>query len=90
MAIHVYKEGNKHTVNGIKCEIVSCVDVADMNHQIANGCVHNEKELYAEKKESEEVSLHPVRIAARDAGLDNWETARIKTLEAALNGTTEG
>lgn len=90
MAIHVYKKGTKHTVNGVLCEIVYCIDVTDMNAQLANGCVHDEKELYAEKKESEEINIHPVRIAAREAGLENWETARIKTLEAALNGTTEG
>jgi hypothetical protein len=51
MAIHVYKAGNKHTVNGVKCEIVTCVDVADMEANLAAGCVHDEKDLYKDEKE---------------------------------------
>lgn len=57
MAIAVYKEGDKHTVNGVRCEIVLCIDAADMNARIKEGCVHNEKELLNKKEKSKKVDL---------------------------------
>lgn len=90
MAIAVYKKGNKHLVNGVPCEIVLCIDVSDMNAQLENGCVHDEKELLvSEEKESSE-EINPIRLAAKEAGIEGWETKRIKTLQALLDGTTEG
>lgn len=32
---------------------------------------------------------HPVRIAAKEAGIEGWDSKRLKTLEAALNDAQE-
>lgn len=88
MAISVYKEGDTHTVNGVKCTIVQCLDVAEMHHHLENGCVLDEQDLYPEQEDFGD--LNPVRLAAKEKGIEGWDTKRIKTLQALLDGTTEG
>jgi hypothetical protein len=46
LTIIVYKKGNKDVVDGMACEIVRCVDVAEMNAQLLDGCVHDVKSIY--------------------------------------------
>jgi hypothetical protein len=47
MSIHVYKPGETHEVDGLKCEIITC-EIGDYADHKAAGCVDNVKELYPE------------------------------------------
>ncbi len=56
------------------------------NEEIERNDEENAQEETGENEEKDaEKTLNPVRIAARDAGIDGWEIKRIKTLEALLN-----
>jgi hypothetical protein len=59
MAIHVYKPGDTHEVDGLKCEIISC-EIGEYAEHKAAGCVDDVKELYPELfqvSEPEEIPL---------------------------------
>ena len=60
MAIQVYKAGETHEVDGLKCTIITC-DIGDYADHKAAGCVDDVKELYpdlypVESTKSEEQS----------------------------------
>jgi len=79
--ISLYKEGSIHTVRGVLCEIVRCKP-KNMQWHLERGCVKDPKELL---KPRETDTINPIRLQAREAGIDGWETKRIKTLEGLLN-----
>ena len=78
--ISLYKEGSSHTVRGVLCEIVRCKP-KNMQWHLERGCVKDPKELL---KPQETDTINSIRLQAKEAGIDNWEAARITTLKKAL------
>jgi len=99
MAIQLYKSGNSHTIRGIKCDvenfsITSYQSMLDQGwyatpEEIGNDAQDNEKEdeENAEEKaeDATQEKINPIRLQAKDAGIDGWDIKRIKTLEALLD-----
>lgn len=61
MAIHVYKPGETHEVDGLKCEIITC-EIGDYEAHKAAGCVDDVKELYPELLKVVEPEVIPVEV----------------------------
>ncbi len=95
MAVVVYRRGNTHTVNGIRCELKI------INHELFNGepdpgWFFSPEDAYKEidnglqkeeneaKEEEKEMSNEEIRTAAKDAGIENFDKARIGTLKEKL------
>ena len=96
MTIALYKSGDTHTVRGIKCEIIRC-EFLQMEDRLKEGYVKDPSELESTEEVTEviepveeikevEKTYDPIRLKSKDAGIDGWETKRIKTLEGLLNG----
>jgi len=91
MAIQLYKAGNSHTVNGIECEVKN-FDFGEMELMLSQGWVKSPDEtvesaateVVVETSQETDTNINPVRLAAKEAGIDGWENKRIKTLEAEL------
>jgi len=90
MAIQLYKAGTTHTVRGIECEAKNFAP-REMDLMLSQGWVKDPSELgesapEVEVKTSQETdtNINPVRLKAKEAGIDGWENKRIKTLEAEL------
>ena len=79
MSICLYKKGDKHIVDGVKCEIVVIESVSEMESLLDDGHVHDVKDL----------NENPVRAAAREAGIEGWETATIAALKKALKAAQD-
>lgn len=93
MSIVLYKRGNKNLVDGLECEIVLIENTDDMESLLDDGHVLNVQDLYSnddDQESEDEDKINPVRLAARDHGIENWQTARIKTLQAALDEKFKG
>jgi len=90
MAIQLYKAGDTHEVRGIKCEVRNFTN-QEYGYWLENGWYLDPKDIPLESVEEakeeveEEKELHPVRLAAKDAGIDGYEKKRIKTLEGELD-----
>jgi hypothetical protein len=61
MAIHVYKPGDTHEVDGLKCEIISC-EIGEYAEHKAAGCVDDVKELYPELFQVSEPEEIPAEV----------------------------
>ncbi len=61
MPIHVYKPGETHEVDGLKCEIITC-EIGDYEAHKAAGCVDDVKELYPELFKVVEPEVIPVEV----------------------------
>jgi hypothetical protein len=61
MSIHVYKPGDTHDVDGLKCEIITC-EIGDYEAHKAAGCVDDVKELYPELFQVSEPEVIPVEV----------------------------
>lgn len=92
MAIQLYKAGSTHTVGGIECELQN-FNISELDAKLAEGWFKSPSDINAPVEKSIETldietmeSIHPVRAAAKDAGIDGWEKKRIGTLEAELKG----
>ncbi len=86
MAIQLYRPGTTHEVNGVKCEIGN-FDISSMQGLIDIGWFTT-TDFNAQDEEPEletEEDINPVRVDAREAGIEGWETKRIKTLQAELD-----
>lgn len=83
--ITLYKDGNTHIVRGVACELAQ-FEVNDLESALYSGWrTTPEKPSHPEPEEpSDELTNEQVRELAKDAGLDNWETGRIKGLKKAL------
>lgn len=80
--IALYRAGTSHIIRGVQCEMTRCR--ADrLQAHLRAGWVTDPKELI---KEEEELSNKEVRAAAKEAGLEGWDTRRIGKLKEALNG----
>lgn len=103
MAIQLYKPGNTHKVKGVECEVKN-FDIAELDYQLKEGWYRypgewDQGEAPAEEQSGYEDEApqeysktdpnHPVRVSAREAGIDGWDTKRLATLEKLLNGTEE-
>ena len=98
MAIQLYREGDTHEIKGIKCEL-SNFPIHQLDARLKEGWVKspedisngkNDNEKDSEEKESEKIRTSEkgapdIRALAKEAGIEGWDTKRIKTLEAALN-----
>lgn len=92
MAIQLYREGSTHTVRGVDCEIGNFQPI-EMEAMLKEGWVKDPSEIgveapkkpVKEEKGKDDTSIDPVRLAAKKAGIENWESKRIKTLEAELS-----
>ncbi|MCP4144700.1 MAG: hypothetical protein GY752_05385 [bacterium] len=103
MAVVLYRQGDTHTVNGIRCELIR------VDHELFTGTpdpgwFFSPEEAYKEidngvqKEESEEpkaekvkkitakkkTSNDKVRLAAKKAGIEDFDKARIGTLKEKL------
>lgn len=108
MAVKVYKKGNTHVVDGIRCE-ETIIDPMSLPGHLAGEWVLDPKELdHVEPDVTEETDgaasgtgegtgdgaggeednppteSEVVRQAAKEAGIEGWDTKRIKTLRKAL------
>jgi len=89
--IQLYKSGNSHTVRGIECEVKN-FDFEEMELMLSQGWVKDPSEIgesaptevIEETPAVSDTNINPIRLAAKEAGIDGWETKRIKTLEAEL------
>jgi hypothetical protein len=96
MAVALYKQGTTHTIRGVLCEM-SIFKHDDIANQLKNGWFKSTKEAYElqseepaeENKETalnfEYMSNVEIRDAAKKAGIESWETARIATLKTELS-----
>lgn len=79
----VYTKGDKYEVKGIKCNL-EVISFGQMKEYLDNGYFKTPQEVYADKNDSGKLSNEEIRMAAKEAGLENWEKGRIKTLKEAL------
>lgn len=87
MAIQLYRAGDTHEVRGIACEVAN-FESHELDRLLAEGWAKDPREIggVPEDPDTEAVpdTINPVRIQAKEAGIEGWENKRIKTLEAEL------
>lgn len=81
MSCVVYREGKGHVEHGIECE-AAIIDVDQLEAHLNSGWSVNPPGYVAEVADDDPAD--DTRAAAKAAGIDGWETKRIKTLKAAL------
>jgi len=83
MSCVVYREGKGYVEHGIECE-AAWVDVDQLEAHLNSGWSVNPPGYVPEGEEDEDEGLDETRAAAKAAGIEGWDTKRIKTLKAAL------
>lgn len=94
MAIMLYTKGDDHEIRGVRCNLIR-IQIGQMDYYLDNGYVTDPKELYVDPdldvtEDGPEtgnickLSNAEIRQAAKDIGLENWETARFDKLKKAL------
>lgn len=83
----VFRAGNTFKFRGHDCEMVK-IDASSVDYYIENGW-SKEWPIKEEVKKTDQ-SNDDIREAAKEAGIDGWETKRISTLKGLLNGNNEG
>lgn len=87
--IRLYKEGTMHDFQGIKVDSVVVAD-EDREKYEADGwgdawdILKPAKRDKIDANDSGALSTEEVRSAAKEAGIEGWDTKRIKTLKAEL------
>ncbi len=89
MAIKLYREGDSHLIDNHPC-MIGLFDECEINYQLDRGWFKSVSDIFNKSDEIESAVVHPIRLKAREAGIDGWDKRRIKKLEAELNGTEEG
>jgi len=79
----LFKKGDTHEFKGRPCEIIK-VSARQVKEYLSKGWFSTLDEAEADKNDSGKLSNEEIRQAAKEAGLDNWETGRIKGLKEAL------
>lgn len=79
----LFTAGNKIVDRGIECDFV-VVSPGEVESYLSNGYFKTPEEVYADTNDSGKLSNEEIRMAAQNAGLENWETGRIKGLKEAL------
>lgn len=82
MSCVVYREGKGHFEHGIECEVAR-VDVEHLEAHLNSGWSVNPPGYVTEAADDDD-GLDEIRAAAKAAGIEGWDTKRIKTLKAAL------
>ena len=80
MACVVYREGSGYSENGVECE-AAWVEVDQLDSYLNSGWSVN---LPGTEDDDRDEGLDETRAAAKAAGIEGWDTKRIKTLKAAL------
>ena len=86
MAIVIYRAGNAHVINGVTCEM-GRFDVSRLQALLDDGWVTDPKQLLiseADTNNTDKLSSKEVRAAAKEAGIEGWETEKIKKLKETL------
>lgn len=89
MACVIYREGTGTVEHGIVCESTTC-EIEHLEGLLSHGWSVNppsyqEVKDEPEDDESDDASdINPVRLKAKDAGIEGWDTKRIGTLEKML------
>ncbi len=93
MGIMLYKGGDETIVRGVKC-IAKRFNARDLQNRLDEGWFVDPSDLYkvatilsfeeADTNDTGLLSNKEVRQAAKTAGLDDWQTARIATLKEEL------
>ena len=81
MSCVVYREGKGHFEHGIECEAAR-VDIDQLEAHLNSGWSVNPPGYVTEV--ADEDPADDTRAAAKAAGIEGWDTKRIKTLKAAL------
>ena len=88
--IALYKHGETHTVDGINCHI-GRFNNSELQYRLSEGWVLSPQELEKSKGEKVEVkeieiteNPREIRMAAKKAGIDDWDRARVRTLKDKL------
>ena len=99
MAVLLYKQGTTHTIRGTLCEMGRFLP-DEVHAQLENGWFKSPADAYdlqaEEEPEAKEIEAEPassfdgmsnkdIREAAKEAGIESWDTTRIKTLKAELS-----
>lgn len=79
----LFKKGSLHSFRGIPCEIIK-VSASQVKEYKDNGWFSSLDEANADTNDSGKLSNDEVRQAAKEAGLENWESGRIKGLKRDL------
>ena len=82
MAVILYRAGNAHMVNGIKCEMQICNEYSYL-HYLDEGWFYSPEECYAEPDGAQEEN-DKIRATAKDAGISNWHNKSIERLVREL------
>lgn len=89
MAITLFRAGNTHEVKGVVCEAHNFM-VNELEWCLSQGWVTSPEEIenVSEEKTDEEEgpdeTPEDVRQLAKEAGIQDWEKKRIKTLKLEL------
>jgi hypothetical protein len=90
MACILYREGKGAVEHGIPCESTTC-EVETLEAMIEAGWSVNPpgyeppKLEGVEDEQEDAPAIHPVRLAAKEAGVEGWDFKRIGTLEKLLS-----
>lgn len=79
----LFTHGNSIIDKGVECDFV-VVSAQEVDEYLSKGYFKTPEEVAADLNDSGKLSNEEIRQAARDAGIDNWEKARINTLKEAL------
>tara|TARA_R110000782_G_scaffold194327_1_gene283946 strand:+ start:395 stop:643 length:249 start_codon:yes stop_codon:yes gene_type:complete len=80
MATLIYRAGTGHNEGGIECEINRC-EPEHLESQLASGWSLSPPAL---ETDDGDLTSDEVRELAKEAGIDGWDTKRIKTLKEAM------
>lgn len=80
--ITLYKDGNTHVVRGTECELKT-FNVDQLQEALSDGWRTTPESEGLSEVGSEPTNDH-IRLMAKEAGLENWESGRIKGLKKAL------
>jgi len=88
MACILYREGKGAVEHGIVCESTTC-EVENLEGMIGAGWSVNPPGyappvVAEEEADDEPETINPIRIKAKEARIDGWDTKRIGTLEKML------
>lgn len=81
----IYREGKGTVEFGIECESTTC-EIEHLEGLLNNGWSLNPPGYTPPKAEvAEDEDINPVRLEAKAAGIEGWDTKRIGTLEKLLS-----
>ena len=89
MSVALYREGDTHTVRGVRCEMTRC-DHNEVQAHLDAGWSYSVPGEDAPEEDSgdteiEGLSLPALRELAREAGIENCERLKTAGLRKALN-----